>query len=261
MRGKDQNVHCYSLIIFPSKELQPAQITESVKNQINPICEQIIQIESFCKVNLIQISKIKPFCKLNRLIQIIESIEPFCKANPFIQIIHIKSLQLNHFVKWISLLFPFGAGQALSSFTFVRWKEPFGFEMMWEWVNKNRFFIFVHYVSNQTFCLLIVLGKDQTDYDASKTPARFFIPASRTAEKSPPVHTGADCVLSCSLDPQIHIPRYHLPRDGMITFYIATQKHQCLSWVKTTFVSIKLSEYNLSSKGSMYFSTLYDCNL
>ncbi len=168
----------------------------------------------------------------NHLIPIIE-IEPFCKANPCIQII---SLQLNNLVKWISLLFPFGAGQALSSFTFIRWKAPFGFVC-----NNYIFFIFVHYVSNHTLSF-IVLGQDQTDYDAIKTPARFPIPASRTAEKSPPVYTGADCVLSCSLGPQIHIPRYHLPCDGMITFYIATQKHQCLSWVKTTLVCIKLSE-------------------
>lgn len=59
-----------------------------------------------------------------------------------------------------------------------------------------------------------VLGEDQVVPDATQTPARLLLPASRASETRPPVHPRADSLFGCPLDPQVHLPRHHLPSHG-----------------------------------------------
>lgn len=59
-----------------------------------------------------------------------------------------------------------------------------------------------------------VLGEDQVVPDAAQTSARLLFPATRPPETCPPVHPGPDNLSCCPLDPQVDIPRYHLPSNG-----------------------------------------------
>lgn len=63
------------------------------------------------------------------------------------------------------------------------------------------------------FCVQ-VLGAHQVIPDATQTPARLLLPASRASETCPSVHPRSDCLLGRPLDPQIHLPSYHLPSNG-----------------------------------------------
>ncbi|XP_070235927.1 electrogenic sodium bicarbonate cotransporter 4 isoform X5 [Bos mutus] len=56
-----------------------------------------------------------------------------------------------------------------------------------------------------------VLGSLQTLPDARQAPARPCLPAARAAAPDPPLHPGADTLLGCALDPQVHNGRHHLP--------------------------------------------------
>lgn len=59
-----------------------------------------------------------------------------------------------------------------------------------------------------------VLGADQIIPDATQTPARLLLPAPCASETCPSVHPRPNNLLGSSLDPQVHLPRHHLPSDG-----------------------------------------------
>lgn len=59
-----------------------------------------------------------------------------------------------------------------------------------------------------------VLGSLQTLPDAGQAPARPCLPAARAPAPDPPLHPGADTLLGCALDPQVHNGRHHLPSHG-----------------------------------------------
>lgn len=59
-----------------------------------------------------------------------------------------------------------------------------------------------------------VLGSLQTLPDAGQAPARPRLPAARAPAPDPPLHPGADALLGCALDPQVHSGRHHLPSHG-----------------------------------------------
>ena len=59
-----------------------------------------------------------------------------------------------------------------------------------------------------------VLGQDKVVHDAIEAPAGLFLPPSCSSEEGTPVHTGPDHLSGCALDPEIHLPGHHLPRDG-----------------------------------------------
>lgn len=63
------------------------------------------------------------------------------------------------------------------------------------------------------FCGL-VLGAHQALPDAAQAPARLLLPAARASATGASVHPRPVGLFGRPLDPQIHLPRHHLPCDG-----------------------------------------------
>lgn len=59
-----------------------------------------------------------------------------------------------------------------------------------------------------------VLGPLQTLLDARQAPAGLCLSSPCAPTPGPPLHTGADSLPGCALDPQVHSCCYHLPGHG-----------------------------------------------
>ncbi|CAG05390.1 unnamed protein product [Tetraodon nigroviridis] len=67
-----------------------------------------------------------------------------------------------------------------------------------------------------------VLGAHQALPDATQTPARLLLSAPRASAAGPPVHPRPAGLLGCPLDPQIHLPRHHLPSNVLLRRHCST---------------------------------------
>lgn len=72
------------------------------------------------------------------------------------------------------------------------------------------------------------MGEDEAVPHASQAPARFRVPASRTAAARAPLHSGADHLFGRPLDPQVHCGRHHFPCHGASAGFIGHTSPQNL---------------------------------